>query len=258
MTQHAWCGQAESEGRAHHLGMEALSNAELLATMLRGGNQHRDPVITASLLLIAHNGLDGLVQALRTTPYKSLGIGKASHFTLLAALELGRRRDHQHCMRAPTIHSPHDAVPYFRELIGHLEREALCVLVLNTRNRPIGRQVLYQGTANCIHIRVGEIFQEATRLAGVSILVSHNHPGGDASPSSEDIALTRQLIQAGELLDIEILDHIVLGAGQCVSMRERGLGFTTSTGNSPGWRVAETQQTLYQPRRRRRKEVPER
>jgi DNA repair protein RadC len=258
MTQHGWCGQADSEARAHHLGMEALSNAELLATMLRGGNQHRDPVIAASHLLIAHNGLDGLVQALCTTPYKRLGIGRSSHFTLLAALELGRRRDAQHIVRSPAIHSPADAIPHLRESIGHLEREALCVLVLNTKNRPIGRKILYQGTANCIHIRVSEIFQEATRLAGVAILIGHNHPGGDASPSPEDVAFTRQLVQAGELLDIEVLDHIVLGAGQYVSMRERSLGFAPSSGMSAGWRAAETQPSLYRPRRKRRKEAPER
>ncbi|MBN1247401.1 MAG: DNA repair protein RadC, partial [Anaerolineae bacterium] len=109
--------------------------------------------------------------------------------------------------------------------MAHLEQEHFVVLFLDTRNRVIGRETLYVGNLNSTHIRVCEVFRNATRCNSAAVIVAHNHPTGDVSPSPEDVEVTRQLVQAGKLLDIELLDHLIVAKQRYTSMRERGLGF---------------------------------
>ena len=99
------------------------------------------------------------------------------------------------------------------------------VLYLDTRNRVVDQETLYKGTLNASMVRIAEVFRGAVRRNCASIVVAHNHPSGDPSPSPEDIALTRKLVEAGKLMDVEVLDHVVVGRGQFVSLRERGMGF---------------------------------
>jgi DNA repair protein RadC len=106
-----------------------------------------------------------------------------------------------------------------------LDKEELWVLILDTRNRVLKIEELYRGSINSSQVRVAEIFTEAVKLNAASIIVVHNHPTGDPNPSTEDITLTRSLVDAGRLLDIEVLDHLVIGDNNFVSMKERGLGF---------------------------------
>jgi DNA repair protein RadC len=110
--------------------------------------------------------------------------------------------------------------------MGLLEREQLRVLLLDTRNRLIEMVILYQGSVNCAQVRVAEVFQAAIQRNARSILLAHNHPSSDLSPSPEDVALTRAVVQAGNLLDISVVDHLVIGKSGFVSLRERGLGFS--------------------------------
>ncbi|MBN1815030.1 MAG: DNA repair protein RadC, partial [Anaerolineae bacterium] len=123
------------------------------------------------------------------------------------------------------VRSPADVAQLMVAEMAHLEQEHFRVLYLDTRNRLLGSETVYVGSLNASHIRVGEIFRDAVKRNCAAIIVVHNHPSGDPAPSPEDVAVTRQLVAAGKLLDIEVLDHLVIGQQRFVSLRERGLGF---------------------------------
>jgi DNA repair protein RadC len=125
----------------------------------------------------------------------------------------------------PAVHAPASAVELVRPVLEPLQHEELWVVLLDTRNRVLKMCQLYKGSANSSQVRIGEIFREAIREQATSIIVVHNHPSGDPTPSPEDIATTRSIYQAGKLLDIELLDHLVIGRDRFVSLKERGLGF---------------------------------
>ena len=123
----------------------------------------------------------------------------------------------------PTICCPQDVHDLLGPEMSALAQEQLRVLLLNTRNRVMAQRLIYQGTVNSSAVRPAEVLRPAVVEAAPSIIVSHNHPSGDPTPSPEDVAVTRDLVAAGKLLDIEVLDHIVIGAGRYVSLKEKGL-----------------------------------
>lgn len=125
----------------------------------------------------------------------------------------------------PTIHNPADAFDILQPFLGPLQHEELWVMNLDTRNRVMGLVKLYQGSVNQSQVRVGEIFRQAVIDNAPSIVLAHNHPSGDPTPSPDDVAVTRAIVQAGKLLDISVLDHLVVTQGRYVSLKERGLGF---------------------------------
>ncbi len=123
------------------------------------------------------------------------------------------------------VKSPHDIAAVFMLEMAHLDQEQLRVACLNTRNRLQKIHLVYQGSLNTSMIRVGEIYREPLRLNSAAIIVAHNHPSGEPNPSPEDVLVTREIVQAGKLLDVDCLDHLVIGQGKWVSMREKGLGW---------------------------------
>lgn len=127
--------------------------------------------------------------------------------------------------RREQIKSPTDAVALLMLEMSHLDQEQMRVLCLDTKNRLQKIHTVYKGTLNTAVIRVGELFKEPVRLNSAAIILAHNHPSGDPSPSPEDVFITRQAVEAGKLLDCEVLDHLIIGQGNYVSLRERGLGF---------------------------------
>ena len=126
----------------------------------------------------------------------------------------------------PAIHSPSDAAKILDCFIGALDHEEMWIINLDTRNRVMSLEALYKGSVNSSQVRVAEVFRQAITDNCPAILVAHNHPSGDISPSPEDINVTRCLVQAGKLLDIEVLDHIIVALGKYTSLKERGLGFS--------------------------------
>jgi DNA repair protein RadC len=211
--------------RLANLGPNALSNAELIAILLRSGVEGMNAVQMAQKLLLELNGLTGLHNA----PYESLcdrrGIGPAKAAQLKAAIELGRRLAAATPEEQPTIQSPEGAAALLLYEMGALEQEHLRVLLLDTRNRLIRTVEVYRGSLNSSTVRIGEIFRDAVRANAASIIVAHNHPSGDPTPSAEDVNVTGMIVEAGELLDIEVLDHLVIGKGRYVSLKSKGLGF---------------------------------
>ncbi|MFC1936168.1 DNA repair protein RadC, partial [Chloroflexota bacterium] len=193
--------------RLARLGPQALNTAELLAILLRVGVPGENAVQVGQRLLQAFGGLRGMHQATLAEVEAQHGIGEAKASTIKAAIELGRRLALEAPEEKPSIHSPADAAALVQYEMSALEQEHLRVMLLNTRNQVLDIVELYHGSLNTSMVRVGEVFKAAVRRNAASILVVHNHPSGDPSPSTEDVVLTKALIEAGKLLDIEVLDH---------------------------------------------------
>lgn len=211
--------------RLERQGPRALSNPELLAILLGTGVPGLNAVQLAQELLNKFGGLPGLHKADYDDLVKSRGIGPAKAAQLGAAVELGRRLAVSIPEDRPAIHSPEQAAELVMYEMGALSREHLRVLLLDTRNRLVRITEVYQGSLNTSLIRVGEVFRDAVRANAAAVIVVHNHPSGDPSPSPEDVAVTRDIIEAGRVLDIEVLDHLVIGTGRFVSLKSKGLGF---------------------------------
>src|SRR5574341_2470208 len=212
--------------RLASLGPQVLSSAELLAILLRVGVKGENAVQVGQRLLQQFGGLGGLHRA----PFEELvhqhGLGEAKASQIKAAIELGRRLTLEAPEERPTINSPADAAALVTYEMSALEQEHLRVILLDRRNRVLETVEVYKGSVNSSQIRVGEIFKEAVRKNASALVVVHNHPSGDPTPSPDDVAVTRAIVQAGKLLDIDVLDHLVIGQGRFVSLKERGLGFT--------------------------------
>ncbi len=144
---------------------------------------------------------------------------------MLAALELGRRLLATHPDERPVVRTPEDIANLLLADMALLEQEHLRVVLLNTRNQVLATPEVYKGTVNATHVRISDLFRDAVREGCPSIIVVHNHPSGDPTPSADDVAMTRQLAEAGSLLNIDVLDHIVLARNGFASLRERHLGF---------------------------------
>jgi DNA repair protein RadC len=207
------------------LGPQVLSSAELLAILLRVGVRGENAVQVGQRLLQQFNGLSGLHRAPFEELVRQHGIGEAKAAQIKAAIELGRRLTLEAPEERPIINSPADAAALVLYEMSALEQEHLRVLLLDTRNHVLDIAEVYRGSVNMSQIRVGEIFKAAIRRNATAVIVVHNHPSGDPTPSPDDAAVTRALVQGGKLVDVEVLDHLIIGAGRYVSMKERGLGF---------------------------------
>jgi DNA repair protein RadC len=181
----------------------------------------------AQHLLIEHHGWNGLLRAEYAELCRKRGVGAAKAATLKAALEIGRRLLLTGGDERLQIRSPTDAADLLMLEMGHLDQEHLRTVLLDTKNRVQHVATIYIGSVNSALIRIGEVFKDAIRRNSTALIVAHNHPSGDPTPSPEDILVTRQIVEAGKLLDIDVLDHLIIGRGRWVSMRERGLGFPT-------------------------------
>jgi DNA repair protein RadC len=207
-------------------GPAVLNTAELVAILLRVGMEGENAVRLAERLLHELGGLPGLHRATIGDLCAIKGIGEAKAAQLAAAIELGRRITISVPEERPIVRSPADAANLLMYQLSGLPQEHLYVIPLDIRNRVIGRPIeVYHGSLNTSLIRLGEVFREAIKLNAAGIIVVHNHPSGDPAPSPEDVAVTRALAEAGKLLDVELLDHLVIGQHRFVSLKERGLGF---------------------------------
>lgn len=207
-------------------GPRALSDAELVAILLRTGVGGENVVHLAQRLLAERGGLQGLARASLAELCETKGIGPTKAVQLKAAAELGRRIVQATPEMHPQIQSPADAAHLLMPDMGLLDQEHMRVLLLDTKHRVLDAPTIYVGSLNTSVVRVGELFREAIRRNCAAIILAHNHPSGDPTPSPEDIAVTEQICAAGKLLDIEVLDHIIVGQQRYVSLRERGLGFS--------------------------------
>jgi DNA repair protein RadC len=212
--------------RLAKLGPQSLSTAELLAILLRVDVVGETSVQVGQRLLQTFGGISGLHRASFDELSSQKGIKLAKAAQIKAAIELGRRLVLESPEDKPVVHSPADAAVMVQYEMSALQQEELRVMLLDTRNRVQFIETVYRGSVNSSQVRIAEIFKAAIRRNATNLIVIHNHPSGDPTPSPDDVAITRAILQAGELLDVKLLDHIIIGSGRFVSLKERGLGFT--------------------------------
>lgn len=211
--------------RLANQGPRALRDEEIVAILLRTGTQGASAVDLGRDLLRDVGGVAGLRHVRFDELRGRYGFGDAKASQLLAAIELGRRFADAEVKSRRAIQRPEDVAELLRYEIGGREQEHLVVVLLDTRNQLLSMETVYIGSLNTSVIRVGEIFRAAIRANAAGLIVAHNHPSGDTTPSPEDVAVTRAFVEAGKLLDIEVLDHLILGRDRHTSLRAAGLGF---------------------------------
>ena len=243
-------GERPRERLIQH-GPSALSVTELVAILLRTGVTGENVLSMSNRLLSYFGGLAGdtiggvadgarengqqdgqrnlvglgLVRAPIADLCEQKGVSEAKACQLLAAFELGRRAVSIGPIDRPIINNPRDVLNILGADMGFRDQEHLRVLLLSMKSEVTGIHEIYKGTVNAAHVRVAEVLRPAVRENCPSIIVVHNHPSGDPTPSGPDILITRQIGQAAQMMDIELLDHIIIAGQDCFSMKNKGLGF---------------------------------
>ena len=206
--------------RLQHFGPQALSMAELLAIILRTGTRGDNALELANRLLTKYGGLPGLVRANLRELCGEYGMGEAKSAQVKAALEIGRRLALVQADSRYKIGTPADAANLVMLDLAYLDTEQVRILLLDAKSQLVENASLYQGTANSSVLRAAEVFRPAIIRNCPGLILCHNHPSGDPSPSPEDVETTKQLVEAGRILDIELVDHIIIGHQRFVSLKE--------------------------------------
>ena len=203
-------------------GATHLSNKELIALLLGSGTRNESVLDLSNRVLMHFEGIKLLRNATIEELTAIKGIGPAKGVIMLAALELGDRLNRYKPSEKYVVRSPEDGADYVMEEMRLLDQEHFIALFLNTKNQIIHSQTIFIGTLNSSVVHPREIFREAVRRSSASIIVAHNHPSGDPTPSPEDINVTKRLVKAGRIMGIEVLDHLVIGDGKFISLKEKG------------------------------------
>lgn len=210
-------------------GPASLSDGDLLAIILNTGSVGENVLDLSQRLLAEQGGLRGLFQMETSELARVRGLGDAKSVRLKAALELGRRLAVLNPEVQAQVGSPDDVANLLQIEMAALTQEQLRVVLLDTKHRILGMRTVYQGSVNQAQVRVAEVYRDAIRQNATAIVAVHNHPSGDPTPSAADVSLTIELVRAGELLDIDLLDHLIIGQGRWLSLRRLGLGFPKAT-----------------------------
>lgn len=206
-------------------GAAALSNVELLAILLRSGTKKKSVLCIAEEILahIKERGLVGMVHISVPELAKIDGVGQAKAATLQAAIELGRRLSVQQAAKIEIIRGPEDVAHYAMPRYRFAQKEHFAVLLLSTKNHVLGMPEVSVGSLSASVVHPREVFRAAIDYAAAAMILLHNHPSGDPTPSREDIAVTERMVKAGKIMDIPVLDHVVLGNERFASFKEKGL-----------------------------------
>ncbi len=202
-------------------GADACNLAELLAVIIGGSEQ----IETAERLLFRFGTLHKLAGAHVNEIASVKGVGSQTALRLKASLAIGRKLLEPEDER-PLVNSPSSAAEIFVPRMAYRQQEYLLVITCDTRHRVLEITEVYHGSLNSAAVRIAEVFKPAIQQNGAAIVIAHNHPSGDPDPSPEDVAITRAMVQSGKLLDISVLDHLIIGNPNWVSLKERGLGFS--------------------------------
>lgn len=209
--------------RLMQLGSAGLSNAELLAILLRTGSNGQSVIGLAEQLLSRFGGLRSLMEAEIQELIQIPGMGPAKAIQLQAAFEVGRRIARLSRQPAATIRSPQDVADLLMDRLRFEKKEHFLVIHLDTKNQVIGEEVASIGSLDSSIVHPREIFKSALKKSSASIICVHNHPSGDPTPSREDILVTKRLAEVGQIMGIEVLDHVIIGEQRFVSMKEKDL-----------------------------------
>ncbi|MEK7323358.1 MAG: DNA repair protein RadC [Pseudomonadota bacterium] len=203
-------------------GSQSLSDAELLAIFLRTGVRGKTAVDLARDLLTEYGGLRALLEASQPRFCQGNGLGEAKYAQLQAVLEMGRRHLFDTLKRGEALGNPDDTRRFLQARLRHYPYEVFACLFLDNRHRVIEFQELFRGTIDGASVYPREVVRQALAVNAAAVILAHNHPSGVAEPSNADYQLTRRLREALGLVDIRVLDHLVIGDGQTVSLAERG------------------------------------
>lgn len=203
-------------------GASSLSNQELIAILLRTGTKQESVLHLANRVLNYFEQIQELKHASIEEITAVKGIGQAKAVQLLAAVELGKRLSQQKTDEKFTIRSPKDAATYLMQDMTSLNQEHFVTLFLNVKNQILHKQTIFIGSLNASIVHPREIFREAVKRSAASIICAHNHPSGNPAPSTEDIDVTKRLYEAGVIMGIELLDHVIIGDHQFISLKEKG------------------------------------
>ena len=204
-------------------GADNLSNSELLAVILRTGTRNENVINLSQRIITAFNGINGLLEASQEDLMKISGIKEAKASQILSMAEMAKRFQTYRSGDSYKINSPADAADLIMVELREFKQEILKVLLLNTKNVVIDIHNASMGSLNSSIVHPREIYKEAIRKSAASIIMVHNHPSGDPSPSSEDIAATTRIKEVGKIVGIELLDHVIVGDGKYISLREKNL-----------------------------------
>lgn len=218
-----WPERERPREKLLHRGPGALSDAELLAIFLRTGHAGKSAVDLARDLVHQFGSLAALMNAEREAFCSSKGLGPAKYAQLQAVLELARRHLGEHLQRDRGFSSPDSVASYLKAHLRHHRREVFMVLFLDTRHRLIASEELFYGTIDGASVYPREVVKRALYHNAAAVVFAHNHPSGVAEPSADDERITVRLRDALGLVDIRVLDHLVVGSGEVVSLAERGL-----------------------------------
>ena len=205
-------------------GVESLSNEELLAILLRTGTKGENVIALSKRLLIELDGLDGLLNVSFEEASKIKGIKKVKACQIIAMMELFNRFKTLKSQKENLkISSPKDVSTLLINEMSNFKQEVFKLILLNTKNIIIGTKDVFKGTLNSSIVHPREVFKEAVQRGSANIIVCHNHPSGDPNPSKEDIDITLRLKECGNIMGIELLDHIIIGDNKYVSLKEKGI-----------------------------------
>ncbi len=209
--------------RLFRLGAAALSQAELLAILITTGRSGRNALELSGDILASSGSLSGLARRHVAELARTNGVGQAKAARIAAALELGRRLQEEGRGERPRIKSPADVFRWFAPRMADLAAEEFHVLALDSQSAVLRDLLVTRGILNSSLVHPREVFRGAIAEAAAGIIVAHNHPSGDPTPSPDDRAITRQLIEAGRIIDVPVYDHIIIGNGRYLSFAESGL-----------------------------------
>jgi DNA repair protein RadC len=217
-----WNGQLAPREKLLKYGAAVLSDAELLALFLRTGIPGMHVMKMAESLIEAFGSLHGLISADYKTLCAHKGVGTSKYSQIQAIGELASRCFSSHLMQESVLLNPEVTQKFLQNILSHREREIFLVMFLDNQHRVIRHEEMFTGTINSVEVHPREIVREALKVNAAALILAHNHPSGMAEPSQADRLMTTQVIKACSLLDIRVLDHLVVGRGECVSFAERG------------------------------------
>ncbi|CAM2841562.1 DNA repair protein RadC [Hathewaya histolytica] len=204
-------------------GPEALTNSELIAIILRTGSKDENVLSLSARIIKERGGLNGLLTSTKEDFTDLKGIGSAKASQLIAIAELSKRFRSYRSGENYKICSPRDAAEYVMEEMRYLKQEILKVIMLNTKNKVIYEKNVFLGSVNSSIVHPREIYKEAIIKNSTSIVIFHNHPSGDPTPSREDLNVTNRIQDSGRILGVDLLDHIIIGNGTYISLKEKGI-----------------------------------
>ncbi|MEZ7170819.1 DNA repair protein RadC [Sporosarcina sp. OR05] len=203
-------------------GAASLSNQELVAILLRTGTREESVLMLANRILKTFDKIQDLRDATVEEMMAVKGIGQAKAVQILAAVEIGKRLYQKHSEGRYVIRSPEDAAAYLMTDMSSLLQEHFVVLFLNVKNEVLHKQTIFIGSLNSSIVHPREVFREAVKRSAASIIAAHNHPSGNPAPSPEDIEVTKRLVEAGSIIGIDLLDHVIIGDHKFISLKEKG------------------------------------